>query len=75
MEKKSDSNDFGQGLVGFARQAGVTILQTGDIHRAVSSVYRECSQKEKNIQWVGYLVDVSQTGWRQEKDNNYSSSH
>ncbi len=51
MGKKGDLSDFERGMVVGARRPGLSISKTADLLgfscTTISSVYRECSQKEK----------------------------
>ncbi len=54
MGKKGDLSDFERGMDVGLRRAGLSISKTADLvgfsHTTISRVYREWSEKEKNIQ-------------------------
>ncbi len=54
MRKKGDLSDFERGMFVGVRRAGLSISKTDDLlgfsRTTISRVYRERSEKEKNIQ-------------------------
>ncbi len=59
MGKKGDLSDSERGMVVGARRAGLSISKTADLlgssRTSISRVYREWSEKEKNIQWAAVV--------------------
>ncbi len=59
MGKKGDLSDSERGMVVGARRAGLSISKTADLlgssRTSISRVYREWSEKEKNIQWASVV--------------------
>ncbi len=70
--EERDLRDFG------ARRTDLSISKTADLlgfsHTTISSVYREWSEKEKNIQWAA-VVWTKMPCWRQRSEKNRQTGY